>query len=140
MSLRFQFDTNNIDWELVVEILKEVGMDFHAGDKHKRAFNHSHTVVFVFDNEKLIGFGRAISDGEYQAAIYDVAILHDYQQKGIGTQIINHIKERTPGCNLILYAAPSRELFYEKIGFRRMKTGMALFANKEQMQQSGFTE
>jgi ribosomal protein S18 acetylase RimI-like enzyme len=140
MKLRFQLDTKNVNWELVPEILQKVGMGFHAAEKHKRAFHNSHTVVFVFDSEHLIGFGRVISDGEYQAAIYDVAILPEYQQKGIGKQIIQHIIERTPGCNYILYAAPGKELFYEKIDFRRMKTGMALFVNSERMQQNGFTE
>ncbi len=140
MNLRFQFDTKNINWERVPEILKKVGMGFHAAEKHERAFNNSHTVVFVFDQDNLIGFGRVISDGEYQAAIYDVAILPDYQFKGIGTQIIKHIAERTPGCNYILYSAPGKELFYEKIDFRRMKTGMALFVNRERMQQNGFTD
>ena len=57
------------------EILKEVEMASFKGDMHKKSFENSHTVIFVFDNEKLIGFGRAISDGVYQAAIYDVAVL-----------------------------------------------------------------
>jgi ribosomal protein S18 acetylase RimI-like enzyme len=140
MNLRFQFDTQKINWELVSGILQKVGMAFHAGEKHKRAFSNSHTVVFVFDNENLIGFGRVISDGEYQAAIYDVAILPEYQRKGIGKMIIQHIVDKTPGCNYILYAAPGKELFYEKIDFRRLKTGMALFVNRERMQQNGFTE
>ena len=140
MKLRFQCDTQNIDWALVPEILQRVGMDFHSAAKHKRAFQNSHTVVFVFDNKNLIGFGRAISDGEYQAAIYDVAILPDYQRNGIGKMIINHIVERTQGCNYILYAAPGREDFYQKIDFRRMKTGMALFVDSERMHRNGFTE
>lgn len=140
MNLRFQFDTQNIDWELVPKILKTVGMGYHAAEKHKRAFHNSHSVIFVFDEEKLIGFGRVISDGEYQAALYDVAILPEYQFKGIGSQIIQHIVDRTPGCNYILYAAPGKEIFYQKINFRPMKTGMALFTNRERMQQNGFTD
>ena len=36
----------------------------------------------------MIGFGRAISDGTYQAAIYDVAVNPDFQKKGLGN-IIN---------------------------------------------------
>ena len=35
----------------------------------------------------LIGFGRAISDGEYQGAIYDVAVLPENQGKGVGRVI-----------------------------------------------------
>lgn len=140
MNLRLQSDTNNIDWDRVVEILQQVGMGYHTSEVHKRAFNNSYTVVFVFDNDLLIGFGRAISDGEYQAAIYDVAVLPNYQGKGIGKIIMQTIKKNTPGCNFILYASPGKEKFYEKENFRKMKTGMALFVNEQKMIERGFTE
>jgi ribosomal protein S18 acetylase RimI-like enzyme len=140
MNLRLQLDTANINWDLVVEILQRVGMAYHTPEIHKRAFNNSQVVVFVFDEENLVGFGRAISDGEYQAAIYDVAVLPDCQGKGIGKMIIQTIVEKIPNCNFILYASPGKEKFYEKENFKRMKTGMALFINSERMQRNGFTE
>lgn len=140
MNIRLQLDTANINWDLVVETLQEVGMANYASEIHKRAFCNSHTVVFVFDEENLIGFGRAISDGEYQAAIYDVAVLPKYQGKGIGKMIIQTILDKNSNCNFILYASPGKEKFYEKENFKRMKTGMALFINGDRMQRSGFTE
>jgi len=140
MNLRLQLDTTNINWDLVVDILQKVGMAYHTPEIHNRAFNNSHTVVFIFDEENLIGFGRALSDGEYQASIYDVAVLPNYQGKGIGKMIIQTIVENIPNCNFILYASPGKEKFYEKENFKRMKTGMALFINGERMQRNGFTE
>ena len=113
MNLRIQLDTTNINWDLVVDILQTVGMGYHTAEIHQRAFNNSQTVVFVFDGENLIGFGRALSDGEYQAAIYDVAVLPSYQGKGIGKKIVRTIVESTPTCNFILYASPGKEMFYE---------------------------
>lgn len=139
-NLRLQLDTTDIDWNLVVRILQHVGMTYRTPEVHERAFKHSHTVVFVFDDETLVGFGRALSDGEYQAAIYDIAVLPDYQGKGIGRMIIQTITAQIPHCNFILYASPGKEKFYEKENFRRMKTGMALFVNGESMQTKGFTE
>jgi len=140
MNLRLQLDTTYVNWDLVVDIFQKVGMAYHTPEIHKRAFNNSHTVVFVFDEENLIGFGRALSDGEYQASIYDVAVLPNYQGKGIGKMIIQTIIENIPNCNFILYASPGKEKFYEKENFKRMKTGMALFINGEIMQRNGFTE
>ena len=140
MNLRLQIDTANIYWDLVVEILQKAGMAYYTAEIHKRAFSNSQVVVFVFDEENLVGFGRAISDGEYQAAIYDVAVLPDCQGKGIGKMIIQTIVEKIPNCNFILYASPGKEQFYEKENFKRMKTGMALFINSERMQRNGFTE
>lgn len=140
MNIRIQYDCVNIDWDCVAETLKKVGMAYFEGEVHKKAFENSHTVVFVFDDNTMIGFGRAISDGAYQAAIYDVAILPEYQGKGIGRRIVDNIVKRLPQCNFILYASPGKETFYEKLNFRKMKTGMALFLNAEGMQERGFTE
>jgi len=140
MNLKFQYDCSDIDWELVPEILKTVGMSFHDADIHRKTFSASASVVFVFDDQQLIGFGRAISDGFIQAAIYDVAVLPSYQGHGIGKKMIENIVNSLPGCNFILYAAPGKELFYQKLKFRRMKTGMALFLKADIMTNRGFTE
>lgn len=140
MNLRLQFDTKNINWDLIVDILQKVGMSYHTSEIHKRAFDKSYTVVFAFDEDILVGFGRAISDGEYQAAIYDIAVLPSYQGKGIGKIIIQAIVKNSPNCNFILYASPGKEKFYEKENFKRMKTGMALFINNEKMRAKGFIE
>ena len=140
MNLRLQIDTANINWDLVVEILQKAGMAYYTAETHKRAFSNSQVVVFVFDEENLVGFGRAISDGEYQAAIYDVAVIPYFQGQGIGKMIVRTIIEKIPNCNFILYASPGKEQFYEKENFKRMKTGMALFINSERMQRNGFTE
>ena len=140
MRIKFQFDCTDIDWERVPEILKSVGMSYHDAEIHHKTFSCSASVVFVFDDEQLIGFGRAISDGYIQAAIYDVAVLPGYQGQNIGRQIIENIVASLPGCNFILYAAPGKDLFYEKLNFRRMKTGMALFVKQEIMSRRGFTD
>jgi hypothetical protein len=47
---------------------------------------------------------------------------------------------RLPPCNVILYASPGKEGFYEKHGLRKMKTGMARFTNADRMKTRGFTE
>ncbi|GAA0725723.1 GNAT family N-acetyltransferase [Clostridium malenominatum] len=140
MNLKIQYNCLNVDWNCVPKILKKVGMSYLEGEAHKKAFENSHTVVFAFDDDKLIGFGRAISDGVYQAAIYDIAVLPEYQGKKVGATIIQSILKCIPQCNFILYASPGKEIFYEKLNFRKMKTGMALFRDGEKMQMKGFTE
>ncbi len=140
MDLKWQFDTSNINWATVVEILKKVNMGYHTPEVHQRAFGNSHTVVFVFHNHTLVGFGRAISDGEYQAAIYDVAVEPTYQGLGIGKTILANILKNLPNSSVILYASPGKEAFYEKANFSRLKTGMALFTNQTLMRNKGFIE
>ena len=140
MNLKLQYNCLNVDWNYVSEILKRVEMAYFEGEVHKKAFENSHTVLFAFDDDKLIGFGRAISDGTFQAAIYDIAVLPEYQGKNVGSTIVNGIIKCIPQCNFILYASPGKEAFYEKLNFKVMKTGMALFCDPEKMQIKGFTK
>ena len=133
-------DCAGVDWKKVSETLKCVGMAYYEPDMHRRAFEASHTTVFVYYADRLIGFGRAISDGVCQAAIYDCAVLPEFQGKGIGTTIMKNILPRISHCNAILYASPGKEGFYKKNGFRKMKTGMAHFKKGVAMRERGFTE
>jgi ribosomal protein S18 acetylase RimI-like enzyme len=138
MQLKISTDCSEVDWQTIADMLKNVGMAHHAPEVHRRAFEASHTAVFVYEDSQLLGFGRAISDGEYQGAIYDVAVLPEAQGKGIGKIIMQTILEKLSNCNLILYATPGMEGFYRKLGFRFMKTGMALFTNAQATEK--FTE
>lgn len=140
MEFDIRFDCNGVDWQLVADTLKKVGMAHFEPDAHRRAFEASHTVVFVYCGGRLIGFGRAISDGVCQAAVYDVAILPEFQGKGLGRTLMTSILSRISHCNIILYASIGKEEFYRTLGMRKMKTGMALFNNVEAMAAKGFTD
>lgn len=140
MELDIKYDCTGVDWKIIADTLKRVGMAYDKPDFHRRTFEASHTTVFIYSGGRLIGFGRAISDGIYQAAIYDIAVVPEFQKKGIGTIIMKSILAKIPGCNVILYAAPGKEEFYKTLGLRRMKTGMALFKKAEAMKEKGFTE
>ena len=129
-----------VDWQVVQQILKKVKMAYHSPDLHQKAFSANFAVVFIYDSDKLIGFGRAISDGAYQAAVYDCAVLPEYQGKGMGRVIMDNILNQITNCNVILYASPGKEGFYQNLGFRRMKTGMAHFIRTTSMIERGFTE
>ncbi len=138
MVFTVQLNTCGVDWHEVTELLRLAGMAYYADNVHQQAFNRSHAVIFVFDAGKLVGTGRVISDGTYQAAMYDVAVLPAYQGNGLGRFIVQSLVGYCASCHVILYASPGKEPFYEKSNFRRLKTGMALFVNAERMEKKGF--
>ncbi|MGD9678314.1 MAG: GNAT family N-acetyltransferase [Vulcanibacillus sp.] len=140
MNLNITYDTTNIDWESVSSIIEIAGLRSADPETCKKAFLGSQVTVFAFDDDKLIGVARAISDGVRQAAIYDVAILPEYQKKGIGKILVESITNKLSGCNFILYSNVGKEGFYEKLGFRRLKTGMAKFVDEQRMVDKGFIE
>ena len=140
MEVDVKHDCAGVDRKTVSDTLKCVGMEYDKPDVPRRAFEASHTTVFVYYTDRLIGFGRAISYGVYQAAIYDCAALPKFQGKGIGTTIMKNILLRISHCNVILYVSPGKERFYQAHGFRKIKTGMAHFKNGLALRERGFTE
>ena len=138
MEVEIQHDCAGVDWKTVSQTLKTVGMAYYEPDVHRKAFEASYATVFVYHAGHLIGFGRAISDGAYQGAVYDCAVLPEFQGKGVGKTIVKNILSRISQCNVILYATPGKEGFYQKHGFRKMKTGMAVFTTPQAMEK--FTE
>ncbi|PLX41344.1 MAG: GNAT family N-acetyltransferase [Deltaproteobacteria bacterium] len=133
-------DCSSIDWVEVAGILEEVGMGNLGPEIRKIAFEASYAKVFLFSKGRLAGFGRALSDGVHEAAIYDVALRPEYQGSGGGRLIIENLINAIPGVNFILYARPGKEGFYEKMGLSRMRTGMARFLKNDYMRERGFTE
>jgi GNAT superfamily N-acetyltransferase len=140
MHLRIESDCEGVDWQAVADILKRVGMAHYSPEVHAKAFRASHTTVFVHDGDRLVGFGRAISDGAYQAAVYDCAVLPEYQGHKLGSRIMRAILDGVGDCNVILYAALGKEGFYRKQGFSLMKTGMARFVRADIMREKGFID
>jgi GNAT superfamily N-acetyltransferase len=140
MSWDIQFDCTSVDWSVVSETLRLVGMAYSEPSLHRKAFENSYVTVFIYQDSRLIGFGRAISDGAYQAAVYDIAVIPECQGKGVGTLIMESILAKVSHCNVILYASIGKEAFYQTLGFRKMKTGMALFRKAEIMAEKGFTD
>ncbi|MEW5801248.1 MAG: GNAT family N-acetyltransferase [bacterium] len=141
--VKYTTDKNqDIDWNEAVSVFEHAPLGKRRRDpeKLKRAFGSSYAVVFAFDSDKLIGLGRAICDGEYQAAIYDVVLLPEYQGKGIGKDMMMRLCDQLPVENIILYAVPGRQGFYEKCGFRKMRTAMAMLNPVMSNPESGYLE
>ena len=140
MEYRIQETCRGVDWEAAYGILDSVRMASHPLEQVRRAFENSYRVVFVFAGDDLLGFGRAISDGVYEAAIYDIAVRPEHQGKKIGTLIVTKLMEGLTGMDTILFAMPGRESFYRALGFARLLTGMARFVRAGALREKGFTD
>lgn len=132
MAYQWIESTETIDWEDLAQLYRIAPL----GDKKPAdlalSFANSRFVCFVFDGAYLIGAGRALADGVDCSYLCDIAVHPDYQGVGLGKALVSRLVERSRGHRkIILYAAPGKEAFYQKLGFKRMMTAMAIFQNEE---------
>ncbi len=84
------------------------------------ALRNSRWLAAAYAGDCLVGFGRVVTDGSLHAMIYDVIVLPEWQQQGIGSQILEMLLERCIAHNIRdvqLFCARGKRDFYEKRGF-----------------------
>lgn len=141
MDIRFSNEADEISWEELALLYERAPLGAkREPEKLRVAFNNSLLKVFAFDGGHLIGAGRALSDGVWRAGIYDLAVLPEYQGRGIGSKLIRHLIQHAGVDVITLYAAPGKERFYQQFGFRKMKTAMAIMPDLEDRKARGFIE
>jgi len=85
----------------------------------QQMLDHSQMILGVWDDEKLIGFARVITDNIYRAWIEDVIVDESYHKLGIGTHIIHKLLKRLEHIeNITLSCHTELVPFYEKQGFK----------------------
>jgi ribosomal protein S18 acetylase RimI-like enzyme len=103
------------------------------------AINNSLFIVALYDEEKLIGFGRVVGDGGITYVVSDIMVDKDYQRRGLAEQIMKAIdgyfEENTHEDSYIcLIANRPADLLYNKHKFEYLpenKYGMLRNQNND---------
>lgn len=93
----------------------------HGNSWFKIPFTNSNIVISAWDNEILVGVVRVLSDTFGRSVIYDLVVLPEYQNKGIGTELVKRCIEHFPKSEWLLQTTEKNIKFYEKIGFKIYK-------------------
>ncbi|MBQ0734869.1 GNAT family N-acetyltransferase [Aquimarina celericrescens] len=71
-------------------------------------------------DNKLIGFGRALTDGVYRAMLDDIVVDKKYRAQGFGKIIVEELLRQLNGVEQIfLNTKPELESFYKTFGFSK---------------------
>ena len=123
----FNYLTDKVGWGI---------RDFHIVEE---ALNNTLYSISVYDDNKIVGYGRIIGDKTIFLYIQDIMVIPEYQGNKIGTKIMNALLEKikeykiiNPNLRTYLGASKEKEVFYEKFGFKTRRDadlgeGMILF-------------
>jgi len=119
-------DTTGVDWVEFCALFRRVGFGERDPDLARRLFAASYAYCFAWDQSTLIGSARALSDGIFSSAIYDVMVDPEYQGQGVGKALMTNLLSRLPKRSVMLVSTHSSKSFYQKLGFRRLRTAYIL--------------
>ncbi|MDA2635980.1 GNAT family N-acetyltransferase [Bacillus cereus] len=92
----------------------------------ERMCKQSWYAIYVFDDKRLVGMGRVISDGVITGIICGVGVLPKYQSSGIGKEIVKRLIQHCEQNKVIpqLMCVEKLQSYYESIGFEAFSIGM----------------
>jgi ribosomal protein S18 acetylase RimI-like enzyme len=138
MALDWTYSSENVDWEELYQLYLAAPLGHESASDLKIAFSNSMFKCFGYDSGRLVAVGRALADGRDCSYISGVAVHPDYQGLGLGKEVVSKLVSLSKDHKkIILYAAPGKEPFYRKLGFKRMATAMAIFENQAQALENG---
>lgn len=122
--MKINIKENNKNIQEFNLLYNSVGWGAFDENISKRALDNTFYSVSVYDEDKIIGYGRLIGDTICFMYIHDIMVMPEYQSKKIGTLImskllekIEELKKRNPSLRVYLGASKDKEKFYEKFGF-----------------------
>ena len=93
----------------------------------------SDVIVTLWRDQRMIGFGRATSDGIYRAVLWDIVVADDLQGKGLGSQVVKALLDSKSIKNVerIYLMTTNSASFYLQHGFQNCKTQNLLIKSKD---------
>jgi ribosomal protein S18 acetylase RimI-like enzyme len=141
MTLDWRHTLEALDWDELSRLYEIAPLGNKKPADLEVVFSNSMFKCLVYEDGRLVGAGRAVADGLDCAYICDVAVHPGHQGAGLGKAIVSQLVEFSRGHRkIILYAVAGKEPFYKKLGFKRMRTAMAIFKNQQQALDGGLID
>jgi GNAT superfamily N-acetyltransferase len=114
-------DPDRVDVDEVFRFLSEEAywVPGRSRETIERLVRGSTRVVAAYDDGRLVGFARVVSDRSNFAWLGDVFVVESHRRRGIGTEIVREAVEHEPERDLVWYLS-TRDAgdLYAQFGFR----------------------
>lgn len=97
----------------------------------QRMIDNGDLLITAWDNKKLVGVARAITDFSYCCYLSDLAVHQHYQKQGIGKKLVHLVQEQiSDEVTLLLLSSPVAMDYYPRIGFEKVDNGFRISRKK----------
>lgn len=93
--------------------------------------DNSNLIATAWDDDKLVGVCRCITDWVWCCYLSDLAVDPDHKKSGIGKKLIELVRQRLGEQSMILLlSVPTAMDYYPKVGFTKEDRGFIIKRTK----------
>jgi N-acetylglutamate synthase-like GNAT family acetyltransferase len=122
------------DLDQVRELLVNTGWQQRVQDPERfgRMIRGAARTVVAIENDRVVGFARALFDGASNGYISTVAVAPNCQGQGVGRELVRQLMdvEHPDNITWVLRAGRGSTGFWQKMGFRKSEAAMELVRRK----------
>ena len=127
---------NNIELDVFIELYRVSTLGerrpIHNREVMKGMLENGTLIITAWDQERLVGISRTLTDFWNVAYLADLAVHLDYQRKGIGKELIKRTRDALePTCSIVLLSAPNANDYYPHVGFNPHTRAWTLDSKKK---------
>lgn len=120
-KMSFVFNNTIPDLDDVIDLYRLSGIysDQWTKERIEKALSNSNVLLFCYDETKLVGLIRGITDHCWIAHISHLAVHPVYQGKSIGQELVSRVREKLgEQVAIMVHSSPTAKDFYQKVGFK----------------------
>jgi GNAT superfamily N-acetyltransferase len=126
---------NDIDLDEMIDVYVDstLGERRPVDDRGRmsRMLEEANLVITAWDQDRMVGISRSVTDWVYCTYLSDLAVRLAYQGRGVGKELIRLTRRAAPEASVILLAAPKAVGYYPKIGMTRHESAWVLWPGEE---------
>ncbi len=112
---------NDLDLDQVIALYRSstLGERRPVDDRERmrEMLERANVVVSAWDETRLVGIARSLSDFAWCTYLSDLAVDAAYQRHGIGKELVRRTQQIGGRATIVLFAAPAAIDYYPRIGF-----------------------
>ena len=88
----------------------------------KKCLANSDVIISLWMSNKIVGFGRGLSDEVFRGVLWDIVIDKNHQGKGYGKLVVQHLlnSKKIRNTKKIYLMTTNKKLFYSQIDFKEV--------------------
>ncbi len=110
-------DDKELDPDVFIEMANQIWPGSYDAKRMQEAIGRTMNIT-AWDDSRLIGCVRILSDGYLFGTISEILVLKEYQKQGIGRELMSRAADISP-TSLYFGAQPEAEGFYETLGIEK---------------------